>query len=138
MYGQGIAATQKHARPWLRGITSYGRQLRNALPIPAELRKMQLEWQKDLERREEALAKRHIRQLEQLREHTKGLLPLPLGTVVSVQNQTGTRPTHWDKTGIIVEALPYKQYNVKLHGSGRIMLRNRQHLRRIQPFTAER
>ena len=33
-----------------------------------------------------------------------------------------------------MEALAFRQYNVKLDGSGRITLRNRRHLRKFTPF----
>ncbi|KAK8392708.1 hypothetical protein O3P69_014855 [Scylla paramamosain] len=49
-----------------------------------------------------------------------------------MQNQaSGT----WDRMGLIVEALPYRQYTVRLDGSGRISLRNRKHLRPVAEST---
>ncbi|KAK8402037.1 hypothetical protein O3P69_001252 [Scylla paramamosain] len=60
------------------------------------------------------------------------LRPLSPGTRVRMQNQaSGT----WDRTGLIVEALPYRQYTVRLDGSGRISLRNRKHLRPVAEST---
>ncbi|KAK8396625.1 hypothetical protein O3P69_004956 [Scylla paramamosain] len=60
------------------------------------------------------------------------LRPLSPGTPVRMQNQaSGT----WDRTGLIVEALPYRQYTVRLDGSGRISLRNRKHLRPVAEST---
>ena len=59
------------------------------------------------------------------------LTPLSPGTRVRVQNQA----THlWDRTGLVVEARPYRQYAVRLDGNGRISVRNRKHLR---PSAAE-
>ena len=43
-----------------------------------------------------ALAKRHIRQEETLREHTKTLPILKVLDTVMVQNQTAPHPTKWD------------------------------------------
>ena len=40
----------------------------------------------------------------------------------------------WGRTGIVVEAMAFKQYRIKLDGSGRITLRNRRHLRKFTPF----
>ena len=37
----------------------------------------------------------------------------------------------WDRTGVVVEVLPYDQYRVKVDGSGRVSLRNRQFLRKL-------
>ncbi|KAK8385250.1 hypothetical protein O3P69_012221 [Scylla paramamosain] len=60
------------------------------------------------------------------------LRPLSPGTRVRMQNQaSGT----WDRTGLIVEALPYRQHTVRLDGSGRISLRNRKHLRPVAEST---
>ncbi|KAK8383418.1 hypothetical protein O3P69_019065 [Scylla paramamosain] len=60
------------------------------------------------------------------------LRPLSPGTRVRMQNQaSGT----WDRTGLIVEALPYRQYTVRLDGTGRISLRNRKHLRPVAELT---
>ena len=70
-----------------------------------------------------------------LSEHTKMLIPLTLGQVVLVQNQSGNNPLRWDKSGQIVEVLPYDQYRVKMDGTGRSSLRNRKFLRAITPFS---
>ena len=91
------------------------------------------EWLITKEQRELALAKRYARQEEVWSEHTKTLADLPLGAVVSVQNQTGNRPKRWDKTGTVVEILPHQQYKVRMDGSGDISLRNRRFLRKITP-----
>ena len=39
-----------------------------------------------------------------------------------------------DRSGIIAENLGYQQYTIKMDGSGRVSLRNRQFLRKIEPF----
>jgi hypothetical protein len=44
----------------------------------------------------------------------------------------------WDRTGIVIERLPHRQYWVKVDGSGRPSLRNRVHLRpllHVRPHT---
>ena len=92
------------------------------------------EWLVTKEQRELALAKRYARQEEVWSEHTKTLAELPLGAVVSVQNQTGNRPKRWDRTGTVVDILPHQQYKVRMDGSGDISLRNRRFLRKITPI----
>ena len=79
------------------------------------------------------MAQGHIRAREALTEHTKTLSPLPLGTKVLIQNQTGNHPRRWDKTGVIVECRGHDQYLVKVDGSGRTTLRNRKYLRSFKP-----
>ena len=61
-------------------------------------------------------------------EQSKSLTELKIGDKVYCQN---TRNKLWDRSGIIVEVLPNRQYSIKLHGSGRISLRNRSHLKKI-------
>ena len=63
------------------------------------------------------------------------MIPLALGTVVSVQNQTGPHKLKWDKSGTVVEVLDFHQYRVKMDGSGRVSLRNSAYLRPIAPYT---
>ena len=84
-----------------------------------------------MEQRELALAQRHARREIELSEHTKKLTPLKVGQVVMVQNQSGNNPTRWDKSGTIVEVMPYDKYRVKIDGTGRLTIRNRRFLKPI-------
>ena len=112
----------------------YGRPIRDHLPRLPLNYKPRKEWTLTRERRELALAQRYARQEKLLNEHTKVLPTLNNGDCVSIQNQCGPRARKWDKTGMIVESLPHQQYRVRVHGSGRITLRNRQFLKRIIPL----
>lgn len=67
-------------------------------------------------------------------EHTRILQPLQIGDHVYVQNLVGNHPLKWERTGTIIETRQYHQYVVRIDGSGRVTLRNRQHLRRFTPF----
>ena len=62
--------------------------------------------------------RRHIAKDTVLSEHTKELAPLSVGDMVQLQNQTGRNAKKWDKSGSIVEVLSFKQYRVKVDGSG--------------------
>ena len=88
-----------------------------------------------MEQREQALARRHAKKEKDLTEHTKLLAPLIVGQVVLVQNQTGNNPLRWNKSGQVVEVLPFDQYRIKMDGTGRSSLRNRKFLRLITPFS---
>ena len=46
----------------------------------------------------------------------------------------GNHPNHWEKTGLIVETLSNRQYQVKVDGSNHITLRNRHFLQKITSF----
>jgi hypothetical protein len=111
----------------------FGRPIRDFIPIiPGKYRPHET-WRETLKAREEALRKRHIRTADTWAEHTKRLPPLVVGDLVRVQNQTGSHPNKWDKTGSIVEVRQHDQYVIKIDGSGRVTLRNRKFLRKFSP-----
>ena len=89
------------------------------------------EWRLTTDQRENSLARRHTVRGKDLSDHTKTLVPLDIGQVVLVQNQTGKNPSRWDSSGQIVEVMPFNQYKVKIDGTGKLSLRNRRFLRAI-------
>ena len=86
------------------------------------------------EDREKALAIRFGKLEEKLNRNAKVLRILIPGDVVQIQNQKGREPLRWDKSGTVVESHGNDQYSVRMDGSGRITLRNRQYLRKIVPL----
>ena len=50
----------------------------------------------------------------------------------------GSKPLRWDRTGQVVERMENRQYMVKCDGSGRVLLRSRGHLRKIQPSARDK
>lgn len=109
----------------------FARNIKDHMPIYPGNYKPRQEWILTQERREELLAKRYELMGDRLRLGTKALGKLNLGNIVSLQNQAGPRAKKWDRTGVVVEVLPYDQYRVKVDGSGRVSLRNRQFLRKL-------
>ena len=65
------------------------------------------------------------------------LQPLKVGDHVYIQNLTGNHPKRWERTGVVIEVRQFHQYVVRVDGSGRVTLRNRQHLRKFTPFWPE-
>ena len=76
---------------------------------------------------------RHAKEVEALLPHTKKIPPLKVGNSVRIQNQTGNAPRRWNKCGQVIEVRQNDQYAIKVHGSGRVTLRNRQFLRLYVP-----
>ena len=111
-------------------VALFGRPIRDHLPT-AQL-KLRREWQDIYDKREEALAKRHLMTVKN-QSSLKQLPPLNAGDSVQIQNQDGSRPTKWSSTGYIAEVLPNRQYKVVVDGSRRITLRNRKFLKKIIP-----
>ena len=101
-----------------------GRQLRDGVPTARWHLRVDKHWGGTLRRREVQMGEAGE---EQMANSTpRRLPPLAPGTRVRVQNQASNA---WDRTGLVVEALPHRQYTIRLDGSGRISLRNRKHLR---------
>ena len=127
----------------------FGRHLKDALPSPPHHLRFQPPttvnfstkygvppsryWDYMLEGRERGASKKLAQSREQYDEHSRPLTPLSVGDCVAIQNRSGTRPLRWDRTGRIVERLENRQYLVKTDGSGRVLLRTRGHLRKIDP-----
>ena len=72
---------------------------------------------------------------EKMDERTKNFAPLKVGDYVSIQNQTGPKPTCWGKSGTMVETHGHRQYSFRVEGSRRVTLRNRKFLRHVDPIT---
>lgn len=112
----------------------FGRNLRDSIPVHKQALLVRPEWRMIAEDREIALAKRNLRSRERYNLHTRDLPSLRTGDKVQVQNQTGSKPKRWDKTGTIVETNGNRQYSIRMDGSGRVTLRNRRFMRQIQPM----
>ena len=112
-----------------------GRKLKDFLPsIPVDPLKNSKNladgWKRTAEYRELALAERASKEQERWSQKTKTLPELEIGDRVAVQNQVGNHPKRWDRRGVVVNKLPFQQYEVRLDGSRRITLRNRRFLKR--------
>ena len=115
-------------------LVLFGRPIRDAIPIPRGRYTPHVAWRDLAALRESALAKRHSRDHERWGEHTHRLPPLKVGDHVYLQNLRGNYPRRWERTGIVVEVRQHHQYVVRVDGSGRVTIRNRQHLRKFTPF----
>ena len=114
----------------------FGRPIRDAIPIPMGRYRPHETWTELMSHRELALARRHSRDHERWNEHTHRLPPLQVGDHVYLQNLVGNHPRRWERTGTVVEVRQYHQYVVRVDGTGRVTIRNRQHLRKFTPFHA--
>lgn len=118
----------------------FGHPLRDTLSFVNKLEKFSNPhirplWRQAWAAKEEALRTRLTRTTESLTTHSRPLRLLTIGERVFIQNQQGTHPTKWDRSGTIVESPGYDQYRVKVDGSGRLTLRNRRFLRAYTPAT---
>ena len=114
----------------------FGRQLKDAFKFVNRIQKFKNHnirpiWRDAWKLKEEALRTRFTRNMERLNARARDLQPLALGDRVFVQNQAGSHPTKWDRSGIVVDTEGNDQYLVKIDGSGRLSRRNRRFLRRF-------
>ena len=73
---------------------------------------------------------------EKLDSGAKKLVALQEGDAVYIQDQTGASPKQWNKSGVVIQSLPYDSFLIKVDGSNTVTKRNRQFLRRYTPFAA--
>ena len=115
----------------------FGRNLRDALPrINKEINifhnnHVNPTWHNAWQQKEQALRTRYQGCQERLAEHARDLPPLLLGDRVAIQNQTGRRPSKWERTGTVVEVRDHDKYVMKVDGSGRLTMRNRRFLKKL-------
>ena len=113
----------------------FGRSIRDHIPRASYT--PQFQWQQLAQKREDCFLRRHFRNSERLDSGAKKLVDLAEGDTVYVQDQTGPSPKKWNKSGVVVQCLPYDSFLIKLDGSNNVTKRNRQFLRRYTPFLTE-
>ena len=104
-----------------------GRNLRDSVPQPQAGYKVSPHWEYYLRGRELSMIETNEKMKEYHDAHgVKNLDSLTIGMEVLFQNARNKR---WDRSGVIVKVGKYRQYTVKMSGSGRLSDRNRAHLR---------
>jgi len=79
--------------------------------------------------KEEALCTRLVKNSKLLNQRARDLQPLYVGSWCLLQNQSGTHPHKWDRSGVVMEVLPHDNFVVQIDGSRRLTRRNRKFLR---------
>ena len=80
---------------------------------------------------------RHLKMSERLSKQTRNLPPLKVGDHVRIQDETGTHPKKWDRTGRVVKVKQYHQYLIRVDGSGHIKMKNIRFLRKFTLVTPD-
>ena len=119
----------------------FGRPLRDAFSfinrcVKFENRAIHPVWREAWAEKEEALRTRFAKSVEKLNAHARPLANLKSGDKVFIQNQFGSHPNKWDRSGVVLESLGHDQYNVKVDGTGRLTKRNRRFLKQYTLPTA--
>nr|XP_039269967.1 uncharacterized protein K02A2.6-like [Styela clava] len=98
------------------------RQLRDHVPTNPQHYGPHPQWIISAGEREQKLANRHHIIIDKYNNTSRQLPPLSVGTTVVIQSQVPNKPRHWNRTGRIVEILPYRQYKIRVDGSGRVTI----------------
>ena len=114
----------------------FGRKLKDHLPLVPQLEVMK-EWKEIRQAREAIMAAKMADRMEVSNDTRKELPPLNPGQQVMIQDGEGKTPNKWHSAGVVTEVLPYRQYFVKVAGSNKLRLRNRQQLRILTPVRKE-
>ena len=137
-------ALLQHRKTPLRGIDSspaelaLGRQLRDTTPLPRIRYTVSSHWGNYLEERERVMSQNNEAAKLRYDKNARLLKVLVVRDKVLCQDVT---TKNWNRSGVIVEVLKYRQYNVKMDGSGRVSIRTRRHLQNIscpQPVVPQR
>lgn len=103
-----------------------GRQLRDSVPVARQYFKVDRQWKRTLRDRELRMAQSQADLPASRGQVPRQLLALNVGDRVRIQDAT---TGVWDRSGVVVEVRPNRQYAVRLSGSGRVSIRNRRHLK---------
>ena len=118
----------------------FGKTLRDTMPqlkksvIIHDSDQIHSQWHQAWLAKEEAIRYRMLTSCEELERGSRELEPLREGNRVLIQNQnkdTG-RPNKWDRQGTIIAIKDNDQCLIKVDGSGRLTLRNRRFLRKLE------
>ena len=95
------------------------------------------QWHHAWAAKEQAIKSRLIQTCRQLEPRSRELLSLREGDQVLVQNQnkSNTRFNKWDQQGTVIALNDKDQYLIKIHGSGRVTLRNRRFLKKFKSLS---
>ena len=108
----------------------FHRRLRDCIPTNSNHLRPHSSWVEAANQREQALFHRNQRLIEDYNRTAHALPPISIGSTVLIHDGSGRR--RWNRIGVIVE-VDNRQYTIRMHGSGRIVIRNRRFLKATAP-----
>ena len=114
----------------------FGRLLRDHVPTHTSQHLPHPEWLIRPDERAATVAPRDAAIARRYNAHARPLRALAVGTHVAMQDQSSNHPRLWTQTGVIIEALPHRQYRIRLDGTGNVTLRNRRFIKPIRRLPA--
>ena len=124
---------QYHNTPLQDGFMSpaqllFGRPLCDFLPMNPKAYCLHPYWADQVRKSQAARQLHHEKLTRRYNFGTRTLKPLEIAQEVVIQDQVrGSK--RWNRTGIIIECLPNRQYKIRLHDTGNTTIRNRRFLK---------
>ena len=106
----------------------FHRNLKDGIPVdPSKLRPHK-EWIDAARRREDAFRNRNSELVERYNRGTTSHKPISIGANILIQDVAGKSRSRWNRSGTVVDHFDRK-YLIRMHGSGRIVSRNRRFIK---------
>ena len=106
----------------------FHRDLKDGIPTDPKNLKPHRKWIDTAMRREEAFCGRNRGLMNRFNRSAHSHKPIDIGSTVLIQDTAGISRKRWIKSGTVVDRLDRK-YWIRMHGSGRIVSRNRIHVK---------
>ena len=108
----------------------FGRALSDFLPVNPRAYHLHPYWVDQMNKTQMTRSSHHKKLEKRYNFGTRHLRPLELAQNVLIQEQVG-RSRRWNRSGVVTECLPNRQYRVCLHDTGNTTLRNRRFLKPV-------
>lgn len=102
----------------------FSRDLRDFIPSHPSHYKLSPKWTELAKQRELKTPA-----IPQMNQSSKSLNPIQPGKSVVIQNLGKNQHKRWDRSGIVVEKLPFRKYLIRMDGSGLVVTRNRRFIK---------
>ena len=109
----------------------FGRPLADFLPANPSAYNLHPHWIEQSNQRLKSLKHTHHQLTTRYNSTAHTLKPLSTGQHVAIQNKSLRNHNRWDRQGIVVATLPYRQYRIRLLDTGNTTIRNRRFLKPI-------
>ena len=110
------------------------RNLRDKIPANRQHYTLHKSWIMNAKQRERFYLERNAKLADSYNKGTRELTPITPQSTVLIHCKEGNKK-RWSKMGTVVEVLPFRQYRIKLLGSGRVILRNRRFIKVCCPVS---
>ena len=115
----------------------FGRALSDFLPVNPKAYQLHPHWTEQVTAANQSRELHHRKLASRYNFGTRQLRPLSINQKVLIQDQLHAKK-RWNRTGVVIQCLPHRQYKLRLCDTGNITVRNRRFLKPISMTTSYR